>query len=81
MSCAKETLQDAVSSLTDEQAQEALEFIRILRDRAEMTRLHRVLGHNRAIRVPTKPFSGYRRVEPVKGTGTPASELLIRERR
>jgi hypothetical protein len=80
MSCTKETLHEAVNSLTDEQAQEALEFVQILRSRADMARLHRVLGHNPAIRVPTKPFSGYRRVEPVKGTGIPASELLIRER-
>ena len=40
-----------------------------------------MFGGNPGIRIPENPFGPRPYVEPIRGTGIPASELLIRDRR
>ena len=81
MSNALETLRETVASLSEAEAAKALEYIRRLRGGAPNRELLNLLAGDAAIHVPDEPFAPLPPVKPVQGAGTPASELLIRDRR
>jgi len=77
---AKEALREAITSLTDEQAKEALEFVETMQHQALLDRIRKDLGPNSGIHVPLR-VRKKEHFEPIKGTGIPASKLLINDRR
>jgi hypothetical protein len=77
MSKIKETLLNTIQQLTDEEANQTLEFIKHL---GEKNATLKRLANDPAFRLPAKTPS-FKTVEPIKGKGIPASELLIRDRR
>jgi len=77
---AKEALREAITSLTDGQAKEALEFVQTLQHQALLDRIRKDLGPNSGIHVPlcVRKDEDF---EPIECTGIPASKLLINDRR
>ena len=76
-----ETLRETVASLSESEAAKALEYIQRLRDGTRDRELVNLLGGDPAIRLPVEPFVPLPPVKAVKGTGIPASEMLIGNRR
>ena len=76
-----QTLRDTVASLSEAEAGKALEYIRWLRGEKPDRALADLLADDPAIRVPATPYARLPAVEPIRGTGVPASELLVRDRR
>ena len=81
MSSAWETLREAVASLSEAEADKALDYIRRLRGELPDRELAELLAGDPAIQVPSDAFARLPAVEPVCGTGVPASELLVQDRR
>lgn len=81
MGSATETLRDTVASLSEAEAGKALEYIRRLRGEQPERALADLLADDPAIRVPNTPYAPLPAVEPIRGAGIPASELLVRDRR
>ena len=81
MSPVKKTLRQAIESLSDEEARKLLEFANALRVPATASRLRQLFGGDPAFELPPEDSSGFPPVKPVRGTGIPASQLLIRDRR
>jgi len=81
MSSVRETLRETVASLSETEAARALEYIQRLRGGAPNRQLANLLAGDPAIHVPDEPFAPLPPVTPVQGSGSPASELLIRDRR
>lgn len=81
MSSAWETLRETVASLSEAEAAGALDYIRRLRGAETNRPLAALLAGDPSIRLPDRPFAPLPPVEPVRGSGIPASDLLIRDRR
>ena len=81
MSPIKQTLLHAVKDLSEDEAQKAMAYIEALRRNAELARLHERLGGRPDISLPAPQVGGFPDVEPIRGKGVPASELLVRDRR
>jgi hypothetical protein len=81
MGSAWETLRETVASLSEAEATKALDYIRRLRGEQPDRGLRDLLAGDPAIHVPSTPFARLPAVEPVRGAGIPASELLVRDRR
>jgi hypothetical protein len=81
MRSTSEVLREAVASLSEAEAAKALDYIRRLRADDQDHVLRDLLSGDPAIHAPDKPFAPLPPVEPVRGAGIPASELLVRDRR
>lgn len=81
MNSVRETLRSTVASLTDAEATKALDFIKRLRDGHPEPTLAELLADEPAILVPPEPFMPLSALEAIEGSGAPASELLVRDRR
>jgi hypothetical protein len=78
MDRASEKLRETVESLSEIEAAKALNYIRSLRETPEPDAP--LLG-DPAVHMPGAPYAPLPPVEPVHGSGIPASELLVRDRR
>ena len=81
MSTVKESLWRTIETLSEEEAAEVLRLIRDLRDKSECMSVLRRLAQDPAFTVPQGIVGGFRPIMPVQGKGTPASSLLIQDRR
>jgi hypothetical protein len=81
MGSAWETLRETVASLSETEAVQALDYIRRLRGAETNRPLAALLADDPSIRLPDRPFDPLPPLEPARGSGIPASELLIRDRR
>jgi hypothetical protein len=77
----KDELRQFVEVLSEEEAMKTVDFVRQLRGRASRKSALDLLQESPAIRIPTPAPGGFPSVRPVRGTGTPASRLLIEDRR
>jgi hypothetical protein len=80
MNTVKELLHSTIETLTDQEAEAALRLVRGLRARDIDAVLHR-LAQNPTFEVPPPGERKLRDVQPARGRGRPASELLIEDRR
>jgi len=80
MGATKDSLRQTIESLTEEQARQTLDFVRSLQNDKDYARLRRLLGGNPAFKLPPRDHQ-FRDVKPVEVPGTPASKLLIADRR
>ena len=81
MSSAWETLRETVASLSEAEAARALDYIRRLRGAETNRPLAALLAADPSIHLPVRRFAPLPPVVPVRGSGIPASALLIRDRR
>lgn len=80
MNAIKESLWRAIEALSEEEAAEVLQWIRDLQDKKARVSVLRKLAQDPTFIVPQNVV-GFRPVTPVQGKGTPASSLLIQDRR
>jgi hypothetical protein len=81
MATASEKLRQTVESLTETEAAQALDYIRSLRRHESNHVANALLSADPSFRVPDSPYAPLPPIEPVHGSGVPASELLLRDRR
>jgi hypothetical protein len=81
MSSVKETLYHSIERLSDEEAHQTLAFIQQLHEQRDVASVLRRLAQHPAFRLPAETQGGFRAVEPLHGTGIPASRRLLEERR
>jgi hypothetical protein len=81
MPSASEVLRETLASLSEADAAKALDYIRQLRGQDPNRALRDLLAGDPAIHLPDRPFAPLPPVEPVRGAGLPASELLVQDRR
>ena len=77
MSTIKESLLSEIEQLDEEKIRKTLEFIQHLRE--ERTLDH--LKNHPGVKAPVESPGGFRKVKPAPTKGTPASRLLIGDRR
>lgn len=80
MTPVRESLVESVKALSDDEARQTLDFVHALRRRKELAELVRRLAGRPGYRLPSAEHPGFPPVEPAETTGTPASELIIRDR-
>lgn len=78
---AKEMLYQKIQDLTEEEARRVLDVVFVVKETKSKEELWERLSRIPGIRVPEGGFKRFSDFEPVKGTGIPASELLIQDRR
>jgi len=81
MASAKDTLRQTVETLSEGEALSALAYLRRLRSQSGHAALFERWAAIPELRLPENPDAVFPPVEPAKGTGIPASELLIQDRR
>ena len=81
MSVIKESLHHTIDELNDEEVQQVLVFARHLKERREISPTLERLAGDPAFEVPSEEVGVFRRVQPIRGKGIPASELLVEDRR
>ena len=81
MGNACETLREIVTTLSEAEASNTIEYIAQLRAEQPDPILADLFAGAPYIHVPNKPFERLPPVEPIRGSGIPASELLVRDRR
>jgi hypothetical protein len=81
MASASEKLRETIESLSETEAAKALDYIRSLRREQPNRALGALLSGDPSIHLPAMPYAPLPPIEPVHGSGIPASELLIRDRR
>jgi hypothetical protein len=81
MNSAKEALRSAIESLSDEEAQQTLEFIQALQKQSHIPWTLRRLAGDPTFKIPSECFDAFATVEPLQGKGVAASRLLIEDRR
>jgi len=81
MATIREKLRDEVERLTEQEAEEALRIIRSLYHRRDLAPILRRLAGDPTFIVPENIGRPFHKVTPAKGTGRPASELLVEDRR
>ena len=77
----KETLRKTIDLLSDEEAQQVLEFTQRLRERRGASQTLMRLACDTAFHVPTEASPGFRSVKAIQGKGITASRLLVKDRR
>ena len=80
MGSASEILKETVSSLSETEAARILDYIRGIRG-GENGELNILLAGQPGMRPPITPHVPLPSIDPIHGTGVPASELLLRDRR
>ena len=81
MSSVKESLYTTIESLSDEQARQVLEYAERLRKRSEGSLTLSRLVSDAAFKVPLDRPGAFPVIQPIQGTGTDASKLLVEDRR
>ncbi len=81
MSPTKESLVQAVGTLTDEQARRTIEFIHGIRRPHDRDRLEAVLGNDPTFELPATRARPSKPAVPVEGKGIPLSRLIVNDRR
>ena len=81
MSTIKESLQDTIARLSDEEARQVFEFAQHLRKTGTASPTIERLAGDPAFEIPSEEAGAFRVVQPIQGKGVPASELLVEERR
>lgn len=81
MNAVRHMLEESLQQLDQQQTQEVLAFVRQLRAGSGRERVFERLKASSAIEVPLSSDATFPRVEPIVGTGVPASDLLIQDRR
>ena len=81
MSSAKDMLRQAIEALTEDQARQVLGFIHGFRRKSDLERIRKAVGNDPAIELPAHEPPEHQPFDPVKGTGIPASKLLVNDRR
>jgi len=81
MSTIKESLQNTIDRLNDEEARQVLEFAQILRREGSASSTVRRLAGDPAFEIPSYGPGVFRMVQPITGRGVSASELLVEDRR
>ena len=75
----KEVLHNTVERLSEAECQQILEFVQYLQQSIPPTLKRLVNDPN--FNIPSKGFGVFQVVDPIQGEGTPASKLLIEDRR
>lgn len=78
MSTLKESLYSTIDQLSDEETRQVLKYATQLKKEHQLTQL---LAQDPAIKLPQKDVGGFKKVEPLIGSGMSASECLSRDRR
>ena len=81
MSTIKESLQDMIDRLNDEEARQILEFAQHLREKGSASPTAKCLAGDPAFEIPSEETGVFHVVQPIQGKGMLASELLVAERR
>ena len=77
----RDELRQLIQVLSEEEAVKTMDFVRQLHGRAGPRGVFDLLAASPAIRIRTPAPGGFPSVRPVRGTGAPASRLLIEDRR
>ncbi len=81
MKSVKETLHHSIDILSDEEAQQILEYIQHLQEKKDDPKTLKGLASDRAFTTPEKVSRGFKVVEPIQGKGIAVSKLLVEDRR
>ena len=81
MNAVKKSLHNTIGHLSDPEARQVLNYTKQLRDTIDVASLMKGLSLDPAFTVPSHGPRSYKQVKPVRGKGTPASRLLIKDRR
>jgi hypothetical protein len=81
MSSVKESLRDTIEGLSEEEAYQILEFVQRLRKKDDVSPTLKRLANDPTFKLPSERAGGFRIVHPIQGKGTPASRLLVEDRR
>ncbi|MBD3183486.1 hypothetical protein GF312_14420 [Candidatus Poribacteria bacterium] len=79
MNSVKEILHNTIDTLSDDEANRVLEFTQSLQEKGNVLSMLKSLANDPAFKIPKK--LAFPVVKPAKGTGIPASQLLIEDRR
>ena len=77
---AKEMLYEKIQDMTEEEARQVLDMVEQVKQPDSKEALWERLSKIPGIKVPEGGFQPFDDFEPVKGTGIPASQLLIEDR-
>jgi len=77
MSTIKESLLSEIERLDEEKIRRTLEFVRNLREERTLEQLR----HHPGLQAPSDSAGGFPKVKPAPTKGTPASKLLVGDRR
>jgi len=78
MSTLKESLYSTIDQLNDDETRQVLEYVTQLKKEHQLIQR---LVQDPAIKLPPKNVGVFEKVEPIVGSGLPASECLSRDRR
>jgi len=81
MGSIKTLLYTTIDLLSEREAREILKFTRLLKEKKEVSSTLNKLAVDETFVLPTCRPKAFRIVKPVQGKGTPASRLLIEDRR
>jgi hypothetical protein len=80
MKALKKSLHHTIDHLSEAEARQVLNYAKQLHDDIDTVALMKGLSHDPAFAIPSRATRAYRRVNPVRGKGAPASRLLIKDR-
>ena len=78
MSTLKESLYSTIDQLSDNETLLVLEYVTKLKKSHQLTQR---LAQDPAIKLPSQESGEFKKIEPLVGSGLPASESLSRDRR
>ena len=81
MDAVKESLRQMIEQMSDAEARQLLEFAQPLQHRRDDSLILKRLATDPAFKMPGNGVRAFRIVEPIQGKGTPASKLLVDNRR
>lgn len=81
MSPVRESLHNAIESLSDDEVRQILEFARHLLEKNATSPTLMRLAANPAFKIPQERSVAFHNIQPIHGQGEPASKLLIEDRR
>jgi len=77
----KESLRTTVDSISEEEALRVLSFIEQMRKHPVRSSTLKRLAGDPTFKVPPRKLGAFAKVDPMEGKGTPASRLLVEDRR
>jgi hypothetical protein len=81
MPSVKESLRTTVDSISEEEALRVLSFIEQMRKHPMRSSTLKRLAGDPTFKVPPRKLGAFVKVDPMEGKGTPASGLLVEDRR
>jgi hypothetical protein len=81
MNSVKESLQQMIEQMSDEEARQMLEFAHRLQQRHDVSLTLKRLATDPVFEVPGSEVGAFHVVEPIRGKGIAASRLLVDDRR